>query len=245
MTRRLAIGRVPTGDFPDKEWAHWAQDFEVVHRALADLSTKRQIHKAHREVLYEHEDVEGREIKDGTVTVHHWMQENYADSMLIGLRRIVDKTGRSFSFVKLLERLERKRPLITFKSYVRLWNAEEHSSDQSFPKMLFSRFSSDGRTLDRKRIRADIDTLLADHEALLKYINNAIAHHADKSRTALATGPSPNLTWEDLDRLFDDITALFNKYYALVKPGVAIDFRSVLPAGYDEAFLRMVRVHGD
>ncbi len=228
------------GEFPSGEWAQWARDYEIIHGSLADLSRKRQIHKAHRRVLYQHEDVEGREIEDGTVIVHHWMQENYTDSMLIGLRRIVDKTGGTFSFVRLLQQLEKKRPLITLERYLQLSRAGKSPREDSFLKMLFSRFSSDGRTLDRRKIRADIDALLADHEVLLQYINSAIAHRASKSDPGLAAEPSPTVTWEDLDRLFDDIDALFNKYYALVRPGVHIDFLSTLPAGYELAFHRMV-----
>lgn len=239
MTRIWTVGEVPEGNFPTKDWAQWAEDLDAILGSLMDLGTKRKIHRAHRKVLHQHEDVEGKEIRDGTLIVHHWMQENYADSMLIGLRRIVDKSGGSFSFVRLLGQLEKERPLITLDRYLQRWTEEQRSRDSSFPQMLFSRFSSDGRTLDRTKIRIDIDELLADHDILLKYINSAIAHRARKSR-GLVLGPSPNVTWADLDRLYEDITSLFNKYYALVKPGVHVDFESVLPAGYERAFHRMV-----
>lgn len=227
--------------YPTKEWDQWAQDFDEVRSRVLDLGVKRQLHRSHRKVLHQHEDVERQGITDGTVIVHHWMQENYADSMLIGLRRVVDRTGGSFSFVKLLERLEKGRPLITLDRYVQLWSGDSTPLDDSFLKMLFSEFSSDGRTLDRKKIRADIDTLLSDHDLILKYINSAIAHYSiGRLSNAPLTEPRRNLTWEDLDSLFDDITSLFNKYNALVRPGEYMDFESILPGGHEQAFHRMV-----
>ena len=74
-----------------EELEGWVQDFESIRSSLMYLGTKRVIHRAHVKTLH------NRQIEDGTSIVHRWMQQNYAESMLIGLRRIVDKRKGSLS----------------------------------------------------------------------------------------------------------------------------------------------------
>lgn len=71
--------------FPTKQWADWAKGFNLVQDDLIALATRRMIHRTHLKTI------EGHEITDGTGIVHRWMLDNYAESMLIGLRRITDK----------------------------------------------------------------------------------------------------------------------------------------------------------
>lgn len=198
------------------------------------LGMKRVIHRAHLEVWSRHE------VKDGTGVVHRWMEDNYADSMLMGLRRVLDKSRQSFSLIKLLEDIARKHSLLTSDRYVELWRLRQEANDDSFPRMLYTRFSSDGRSLATSRIRDDIDRLRGDHDDLLKFIDSVVAHREDANRKDPSSGPSPEVTWADLDRLFEDVAALFNKYYDLVNPGVHVDFTPVLPAGFERALVRMV-----
>jgi hypothetical protein len=207
-------------------------DFEKVRLSLVDLGAKRMIHRAHVKELQD------REINDGTGIVHRWMQENYADSMLIGLRRILDNARGSFSLVRLLRRVERSHALLNIDGYVQLSAGQPGRVDDWYVRALFAKFSNDGRTLDRQRIRVDIETLLASCERVLNYINTAVAHQT--ACESDATAPDTIITWGDLDTLFDEVTQLFNKYYGLVRPGVHVDFEPVLPAGFTRAFTRMI-----
>lgn len=193
---------------------------------------KRAIHRAHVEKLQD------RQIEDGTSIVHRWMQQNYAESMLIGLRRILDKRRGSVSLLKLLEELEKNHVFFTCERYLQLWSNGLPGGNDLYPRALYAIFSRDGRTIDRKRIRADIETLLTDYKSVQQYINSVVAHQSvsDSNATTVLTA----ITWEDLDNLFDEVTTLFNKYYRLVKPGVDVDFAPVLPAGFQRAFERMV-----
>jgi len=168
------------------------------------------------------------------------MQDNYADSMLIGLRRIVDRRKGVHSATKLLEELERGRPLVTFQRFLKFWGAEPREGRESFARYLFSRISSDEKTIDKKKVRNDVNTLLRKHEELLGYIGASIAHRARRAETELASGPSQKLTWEHLDALFEDVARLLNRYYMLVKPGTLQDPETILPAGFERAFHRML-----
>ena len=184
--------------------------FESLRISLVELGAKRLIHRAHIKAL------QRSEINDGTGVVHRWMQENYADSMLIGLRRILDNTKGSFSLIRLLRYVQSNRDFHTVDNFIHVCESQ-HGYDDWYARALYARYSSDGCTLDRQRIKDDIKTVLAGSDGVLRYVNTVVAHQAANSNS---TTPSTAITWEDLDRLFDEITGLFNKYYDLVKPGV-------------------------
>lgn len=222
------------GYFPTERWAAWSQSFESIRVDLMHLGMKRVIHKAHREVLSRHQ------VEKGTGVVHRWMQENYADSMLMGLRRVIDRDQRTVSLIALLKEIESARAEITLDRYMALWRHTRGTDDDLFPRMLFSRFSSDGSTLDGGKIGHDIKTLCEDHIVIRTYIDKKVAHREKVDSNNPIEGPRPEVTWEDLDRLFDDVAGLFNEYNDLVNPGVHVDFAPVLPAGFRRAFLKMV-----
>jgi hypothetical protein len=196
------------------------------------LGTKRVIHRAHVKTLH------NRQIEDGTSIVHRWMQQNYAESMLIGLRRIVDKRKGSLSLLKLLEKLEKNHALFTYERCVQLWSDGQPVVNDLRLRALYAIFSRDGRTIDREQIRADVKKLLTDYRSVWQYINTVVAHQSVSDSNATTVFPA--ITWENLDNLFDEVTALFNKYYALVEPGMHVDFVRVLPAGFQRAFERML-----
>jgi hypothetical protein len=214
----------------------WISEFDSIKHSLVNMGAKRLIHNAHLKWL------SGRPIDDDTGIVHRWMQENYADSMLMGLRRILDGRRGSFSLVRLLGNLERNAALFSFQGYVKLWTSQQGDIDQQFVKALYARFSTDHRTLDRRRIREDVKDLLAKGETVLRYANTVVAHNSasDNDPTVAAVA----ITWADLDKLFDEVAELFNKYYGLARPGVHVDFAPVLPAGFDRAFKRMLEAAG-
>jgi len=212
--------------------AGWVRDFESIRSSLMYLGMKRVIHRAHVEKLQD------RQIEDGTSIVHRWMQQNYAESMLIGLRRILDKRKGSFSLIKLLEKLDKNHALFTYERYLQLWSNGQPEVDDLWLGKLYAIFSRDGCTIDRKQIQTDINKVLKDYGSVQQYINTVVAHQSVSDSSATTVFPA--ITWEDLDNLFDEVTALFNKYYALVKPGVHVDFAPVLPAGFQRAFERMV-----
>ncbi len=198
------------------------------------LGEKRVLHRAHQDAL------QRCRIPDGTGSVHRWMLDNYADSILLGLRRTLDQNSRSFSLVKLLEELAKQHSVLTFDRYIELIGDSGTSEKSILPKLFWSRFSADGRNLDQTRIRADIKRLLADHRIVLTYIDRVVAHRQDIALGDPRESVGAEISWSDLDRLFDDVTELFNEYYSLVNPGVHVDFSPVLPAGYQRAFRLMM-----
>jgi hypothetical protein len=218
------------------QWVKWGRYFETIKGILASLSIKREIHQAHREALSRNH-VED----DGTGVVHRWMRENYAESMLMSLRRVIDSDHKTLSLVRLLEDIKSKAPEITFDKYAEFGRRAQAPPSDFQQEHLYARFSSDGSTLDDGMISDDIETLKNDNKGIRIYIDKVIAHREKTNRENPGSGPRPEAAWEDLDRLFYDIVALFNKYYSLVNPGVHLDFTSpILPSGFEQAFERMV-----
>ena len=127
--------------------------------------------------------------------------------------------------------------LFTVDEYLRVWKTRQGTQDDSFARILYARFSTDGRTLNRSRIQGDLNALRANAQRVLDYVNTEVAHRTAADTT---TEADTSITWEDLDELFDAITALFNKYYDLVHPGLHVDFAPVLPYGFERAFERML-----
>ncbi len=126
-----------------------------------------------------------------------------------------------------------------------LCRAKEGGADNDFFwRMVYGQFSA-GTSLDQKRITSDIEELEGDHQAVLEFTNSVVAHRRQRDPFAREENPAPAVTWENLDNLFEGVCTLFNRYYALVNPGVHVDFNSVLPAGFDQAFVRMLRSDRD
>jgi hypothetical protein len=221
------VAGVSKARFPNPKWAAWSESFESVRNDLRLLGMKLVIHEAHLEAWNR------APVNDGTALVHRWMADNYADSMLMGLRRVVDGSRRSFSLIKLLEDIARESSLLTADRYLELWRHRHGSGDELFPRMLYGQFSSDNRRLDAARVRADIRRLRDKHAKILRFVDSVVAHRESSERSAKT--PAPNLSWADLNMLFQDVT-----YYSLVNPGVHTDFMPVLPAGFNQAFARMV-----
>jgi hypothetical protein len=222
------------GRFPTAQWAKWGQGFESIRSRLISLGGKRVIHRAHHELCSSYSD------EDAAGTVHQWIDDNYAESMLMGLRRVLDQARGSVSLIRLLKQIEKNHSLLTFDRYLRLCRRAMALDDDWFPRMLYAKFSSDGHSLDPARIQADIKKLQDDHAETMTYINTVVAHQEDAARKDARSGPSPEVTWANLDGLFDDVCALFTKYYDLVYPGEHVDFEPVLPYGFEQAFKRMV-----
>lgn len=219
--------------FPTEEWKRWAEHFYSIRNILMSLGEKRSLHKTHMEVLDQYET------DDGTAVVHRWMLDNYADSMLMGLRRLVDSRRGTFSLVNFLKVIRKGRHVIRLDRFAALWPREYQTESEAFRQHIYSRFSSDGRTFDREKIEQDIENLRENHDDLLSYINERVAHTGANSTGGFDAERDFGVDWMDLDRLYDEVTATFNKYFALFEPGTHVDFTPVLPAGYEQAFARM------
>lgn len=219
--------------YPTQQWGAWAQDVETIKDELVWLMGKRTIWKAHNESL------RGTSITDSTVIVHDWLRENYLDSVLMGLRRILDGTKRTKSLLTLLEELRAQTSILSYDRFRTLWRNGEFG-DIAAAKA-YRQFSKDGRSFDPSTIEADIRCLKTDYSKILGYVNTNVAH-----RTADATQGSENttITFGELHAAFDEAGRVINRYLLLLTASTVLEFEPAMPLGFEEAFDRMVKKGG-
>src|SRR5690349_23461600 len=101
----------PLNRFPSERWAAIAEDANRLKEELIRLIGKRVIWRAHNDSL------RGQDVQDSTSVVHEWLRENYFDSMIVGLRRVLDQTGGVLSLPKLLARIALAPQEFTFERF--------------------------------------------------------------------------------------------------------------------------------
>ena len=219
--------------YPTERWKALAEDARHLRNELIRLTEKRVIWTAHNQSL------ESISIKDSTSIVHHWLRSNYTESMIVGFRRILDRTKGTRSLIKLLDRISQDCQEFTFARYLSLYSitAEEHHVELAAAD--FSLFSGDGKTIDRSLVEADINRLRSDSKELIEYANSRITHwRPDQPQQAVL-----KLTYDQLHKAFDDVGAVLNKYHLLLTASQGT-YEPAMPFGYEKAFARMVKGSG-
>ncbi|MBK8180613.1 MAG: hypothetical protein IPK67_17295 [Planctomycetes bacterium] len=151
--------------YPSSIWAELVAEAEVVSRELIKLLDKRQLWRAHNATLV------GNGVEGPTALVHHWLHENYLDSIIIGLRRALDDDKQATSLVKLLQKIERRQSEFTLVRFQTLYTDTLAAFGKELAGADFGRFSRDGVEIDGELIKADILRLKRDHARLLEAAN--------------------------------------------------------------------------
>jgi hypothetical protein len=206
---------------------------DELKQALWRLSRKRQIFRAHNESLKE------TPVNDATAVVHHWIRENYFDSMMIGLRCLLDRRSGTRSLPKILEELMRNRSAISFERYRQFLKSTKFLRWEEMAKEAYAPFTKDGRNFDSERVRSDLEKLEVQYQDLLHYINNRVAHWSSEP-----TPDESNITIGLMHAMLDDVSAVFHDYYQLIAGATIADFPEVpLLRGFERAFERMVNLN--
>jgi len=216
--------------YPMQQWAEWALDIESIKDELVWLMGKRTIWKAHNESL------RGTTITDATAIVHDWLRENYADSMLMGLRRILDGTKGTKSLLKLLEELRGQTSLLSYDRFRTLCRDGEFGD--TVAAKAYRQFSKDGRSFDPSIIEADILRLKNDPSKIIDYVNTNVAHRTADPRKG---SENTTITYRDLHAAFGEVAGIINRYLLLLTASTVLEFDPVMPPGFEETFDRMLK----
>ncbi len=216
--------------YPNQQWAKWAQEIEAFKDEFIRLMAKRVIWKAHNEALRE------TPVSDSTVVVHQWLRANYEDSMLVGLRRMLDGTKRSRSLLKILEELQGHTSVLSYDKFRTLWGDDDLAD--RFSVRAYQRFSKDGRNFNPDVIKADIQKLKTRYKKIIDYTNETITHSQAPTdeRTASAVP-----TYGEVHGAFDEIAEIIKSYLLLFTASSIVDYEPVMPPGFELAFERMVK----
>ncbi|PIR37804.1 MAG: hypothetical protein COV34_02960 [Candidatus Zambryskibacteria bacterium CG10_big_fil_rev_8_21_14_0_10_42_12] len=205
--------------YPTSDWAKWAESISILKTDFVSLMTKREIWRALKNA---YEKNSNYQIKQEAHQIIDWINRNYVDSMLIGLRRIIDTSKDTVSLIKLLEEISKNPTVITFDRYQTLWTSGSEQVNRMRATEVFKRFSKDNRNLDVNIIKNDIRELKESNERFINIVNHHIAH---KGKDA----DNPPLTYEELHAAFDKIAGILNEYHALLTTVRVLNFAALLP----------------
>jgi hypothetical protein len=216
--------------YPNLQWAKWAQEIDNFKNDLVLLMEKRVIWKAHNETLRQ------TNVTDSTVVVHQWLRANYEDSMLVGLRRILDGTKGTMSLLKFLEELKGNTSVLSYDRFRTLWGGDDLAVRASVNA--YQRFSKDGRNFNPEVIKTDIHRLKTRYKKIIDYTNENVTHYV--THTAKGTANTVP-TYREVHSAFDEIAEIINGYLLLLTASSMQDFEPVIPPGFELAFERMVK----
>jgi hypothetical protein len=144
---------------------------------------------------------------------YDWIAVNYAHSMLMGIRRHVDRDTRSMSMARLLDEMLADCPLLTREMHVALYRRDLRRVGES----TFDRLAGCGEpTLPRKIVEDDIARIDTYRDLIKELADRRIAH-LDK-----ASKISKEPTFQELDEAIDGLRRLVEKYLLLFRGSTVI-----------------------
>jgi hypothetical protein len=138
----------------------------------------------------------------------------YSQSVLLGLRRLVDTDPRSHSLLSLLNDMLKHPTDWNEEAVIDLWTKDRKPHDLIIAAALEVAYKplSDaaGKSLNTVRIAADKQTLESSLTRAKRVVNKTIAH-SDKH-----SGAAPTMTFADLDAAVDASHQLVKPYISLL-----------------------------
>ena len=186
-----------------RKWKKWMKE---IQQDLATLLTSNSVFHEVRHIF-----ATNKQIQVPTL-FYRWISNNYADSVVIGVRRLADKHTKVISLYRLIEDISKNREAITRSYYVSRYckeDREEGLADDDFDE--FARIGEE--LISQRKLSIDLKKVktIADH--IRKFTNKWVAHcdpHRRRHRIP---------TYKDLSDALHDLDRLFCKYDLLVRQG--------------------------
>lgn len=221
-------------EYPTNQWAEWAQYVRNLKEELARLMLKRKIWRTFVDVL------QNSSPSESTYLVCEWINLNYVDSILIGLRRMLDDRKGKVSLIRFLQELKRDVSLLSFDRYLTLWTDSATEVNRRRASEAYRRFSSDGRNFDPDVIDSDISKLNNNYEKIIDFTNENITHKQKGENISAVDDDNSDITYNQVHDALDEIAEILNSYILLLTASEVI-FDPILPLGDDKPFVRMIK----
>jgi predicted nucleic acid-binding protein len=193
-------------DSRHETWRHW---LETIDKDITSVYANRAAWKEIMGIVAEHP----------AMPPSHFfalMAQNYATTQAVAVRRQDDKGQSVVSLSRLLSDIADHPETLSRQRYVALYpKGMQWVGDKEFDKFA----GGDGDLVDADAVRADLDLLHSNSEAIRTYVNKRIAHHEESPPPIFVTP-----TFSDLDEAIDTLGSLLSRY-ALLLTGVS---RSVI-----------------
>ena len=199
-----------------KKWKEW---IDKIGHDLGDLLISQDIIKEISQIATLNERIRSSPF------FFNWIQNNYVDSMVVGLGRLNDHDGRAISLHNLIREIKENPEVITRDYFVSKYpkRMRDHgSADRGFN--IFAVESE--QFVSKKRLQADIN-FLDDETQLIKQFRDKWVAHLDEDRPLDLL-----VTHNDVENSLSALDEIFCKYYMLIdgggmstaKPALALEF---------------------
>lgn len=203
-----------------QKWKKW---IDKIGHDLGDLLISQDTFKKVAQIVASNKQIQSSPF------FFTWIQNNYVDSIVVGLARLNDHDGRTISLHNLIKDIKENPEAITrdyFVSRYKKWMQDKGMADYDFDKFA----EKNNQYISSSKLNKDIKRL--DKETkLIKDFRNKWVAHLDVNR-AIKQLPTHN----DVEKALEFLDEIFCRYYMLIdgagivtaKPALAFDWKESL-----------------
>ncbi|CCF84236.1 hypothetical protein [Nitrolancea hollandica] len=184
------------------QYDDWLERIVDISNHAAGLLRRREIFREYQDMINVNAKIHR------PPDFHNWVKMNYADSIVMSIRRELDYGPTTGSLRRLLEEIRDNYELITRQAYINRW-VEDAPDETAIADACFTELAGNGSTFDPRIAIADIKVLDALGSDIKKYVNKNIAHREKINKPI-------KLTYEKLHKFIDDYEAVVIKYHSLL-----------------------------
>ena len=206
-----------------KKWKIW---IDKIGHDLGDLLISQDVLKEVSQIVASNRRIQSH------LFFFTWIQNNYVDSIVVGLGRLNDHDSRTISFHNLIKEVLANPEAITRDYYISRY--PEWMRDAGRVGGIndeFNEFADEGEQfLSKDRLLADLK-LLDDETKQIKVFRDQWVAHLDQTRAT-----NQPLTFKDVEDALELLDNIFHKYYMLIdgagmstaKPSLNFDWKEPL-----------------
>lgn len=157
-----------------------------------------------------------------------WIQNNYIDSIVVGLGRLNDHDGRSISLHNSIKEIIEKPEVITRDYFVSRY--DKKMQEHGIADRDFNMFADEGEQfVSKKRLRVDLK-FLDDETKLIKVFRDKWIAHLDSNRPLKVL-----VTHNDVRKCLSALDEILCKYYVLIDGGGMSTAKPTLTFSWNES----------
>lgn len=203
-----------------QKWKKWIDE---IGRNLGDLLISQDIIKEVSQIVASNKRIQSSPF------FFNWIQDNYVDSVVIGIGRLNDNDNRVISLHNLIKEIIENPEVITRDYFVSRYT--KRLRDMGMADRDFNKFAdADEKFISKRKLLPDL-MFLNDKIKLIKGFRDKWVAHLDENR------PLKQLaTHNDVENSLSALDEIFRKYYMLIdgggirtaKPALQFDWKEAL-----------------
>ncbi len=203
-----------------QKWKKWIYE---IGRDLGDLLISQDVIKEVSQIFASNKRIQSSPF------FFNWIQDNYIDSVVVGIGRCYDRDSRTISLHNLIKEVIENPEAITRDYFVSRY--EKRMQDDGIADCHFDIYAeANEQFVSESKLRAD-QVLLDDETRRIKGFRDQWVAHLDENR------PLKQLaTHNDVENALKVLDKIFRKYYVLIdgagmltaKPALTFDWKEPL-----------------